>query len=92
MPGAASLSEALPFLPVLVPLARHGRIPDASEGPRRGPAAAPPAAAPVGPAVTLSGLAEALQALPVAQLREMAGIRRKCGKAEAVAVICAMPI
>lgn len=92
MPGAASLSEAPPCLSVLLTLARHRAIPQAPGRPGRGPAAPPPAALPVGPAVTLSGLAEALQALPVAQLREMAGIRRKCGKAEAVAAICALPI
>lgn len=79
-------------LAVLLTLARHRPIPQAPQPARPAPAAASPAAAPAMPAPSLSGLAEALLGLPAAELRELAGIRRRCSKAEAVAQLLALPI
>ena len=53
-----------------------------------------PEAAPAAPeaAVSLASLAAELQALPAAELRVMAGTRRRLPKRELTALICAMPI
>ena len=41
---------------------------------------------------TLTALAEELLALPAAELRNLAGTRRRCSKRETVAMLLAMPI
>ena len=45
-----------------------------------------------GPTPTLAALAEELLALPAAELRNLAGTRRRCSKRETVALLLAMPI
>lgn len=57
--------------------------------PRRRPAPRP---APALPAVTLATIAAGLEALPAAELRSLAGTRRRCSKRELTGLICAMPI
>lgn len=57
--------------------------------PRRRPAPQP---APALPGVTLATIAAGLEALPAAELRALAGTRRRCSKHELTAMICAMPI
>lgn len=46
----------------------------------------------VEPTLSLADLAEELLALPAAELRKLAGIRRRCSKRETVAMLLAMPI
>lgn len=61
--------------------------------PRRpAPQPAPVAAQPVLPPVSLATIAAELQALPAAELRAMAGTRRRLPKRELTALICAMPV
>lgn len=62
--------------------------------PRRRPAPqpAPVASQPALPPVSLATIAAGLMELPAAQLRALAGTRRRCSKAELTALICAMPV
>lgn len=56
---------------------------------------AAPIAAPEAPAlavVSLATIGAELQALPAAELRAMAGTRRRCSKRELAAMVLAMPI
>lgn len=76
------------LLVLVMPRRRAARRTFAEEAP-----AAPPAPArPVTPAPCLADLAADLLALPAAQLRELAGTRRRLPKRELAALICAMPL
>ncbi len=60
--------------------------PEAPEAPISAPEA------PALPAVSLASVAADLLVLPAAELRRLAGTRRRCSKHELTAMICAMPI
>lgn len=79
----------VPLLALAVVLLTPRRRPASPEAP------AAPIAAPEAPAlavVSLASIGAELQALPAAELRAMAGTRRRCSKRELAAMVLAMPI
>lgn len=79
-----------PLLAVLIALVRHHRLEQPAPPPC--PPAQPPAPAMPVASSSLAALAEQLVQLPAAEVRALAGIRRKCSRAEAVAVLLHLPI
>lgn len=88
--AVATITRALliPCLAVLLTLVRHRPAAALQTPPQPAPVAAQPAL----PPVSLSSIAEELQALPSTHLRAVTGCRRKVAKARMVEQWLAMPI
>jgi hypothetical protein len=85
----------VPLLAVLIALLTPRRRPapePATASPEAPEAPIAASEAPALPAVTLATIGAELLELPAAELRRLAGTRRRLPKAQLIAAICAMPL